>query len=265
MRVEIIEGSEAIERLRPEWDAIYDADPEAHYFLSWSWLNGYLAPWGREAFVLAARPDTDGASYVALLPLRLRTKEGSNTEFCNEINLAGNYISDYAGFLCRPGFEEQALPALAAKVQQLNWRRLRLENFCASERRTELFLRGFSADTFETTQPSLVNPDGTDNSICPSVTLPDDWDRYLETRSQLQHAPEDPTVLAPGRELRNLAYHPRECRYRRTRYRPPAHALDAAMGRAKGQAASSHPHCRSPRVATGLRSGDAVHAGPVAG
>jgi CelD/BcsL family acetyltransferase involved in cellulose biosynthesis len=182
MRVEIIEGSEAIERLRPEWDAIYDADPEAHYFLSWSWLNGYLAPWGREAFVLAARPDTDGASYVALLPLRLRTKEGSNTEFCNEINLAGNYISDYAGFLCRPGFEEQALPALAAKVQQLNWRRLRLENFCASERRAELFLRGFSADTFETTQPSLVNPDGTDNSICPSVTLPDDWDRYLETR-----------------------------------------------------------------------------------
>jgi CelD/BcsL family acetyltransferase involved in cellulose biosynthesis/Flp pilus assembly protein TadD len=182
MRVEIIEGSEAIERLRPEWDAIYDADPEAHYFLSWSWLNGYLAPWGREAFVLAARPDTDGASYVALLPLRLRTKEGSNTEFCNEINLAGNYISDYAGFLCRPGFEEQALPALAARVQQLNWRRLRLENFCASEQRAELFLRGFSADTFETTQSSLVNPDGTDNSICPSVTLPEDWDRYLETK-----------------------------------------------------------------------------------
>lgn len=182
MRVEIIEGSEAIERLRPEWDAIYDADPEAHYFLSWSWLNGYLAPWGREAFVLAARPDADGAGYVALLPLRLRTKERGNTEFCNEINLAGNYISDYAGFLCRPGFEEQALPALAAKVQQLNWRRLRLENFCASERRAELFLSGFSPDTFETTQPSLVNPDGTDNGICPSVTLPDDWDRYLETR-----------------------------------------------------------------------------------
>ena len=140
-----------------------------------------LPPWGREAFVLAARPDADGAGYVALLPLRLRTKEHGNTEFCNEINLAGNYISDYAGFLCRPGFEEQALPALAAKVQQLNWRRLRLENFCASERRAELFLRGFSPDTFETTEPSLVNPDGTDNSICPSVTLPNDWDRYLET------------------------------------------------------------------------------------
>ena len=182
MQVEIIEGREAIERLRPEWDAIYDADPEAQYFLSWSWLNGYLAPWGRDAFVLAARPDTDGAGYVALLPLRLRTKERGNTEFVNEINLAGNYISDYAGFLCRAGFEEQALPALAAKVQQLNWRRLRLENFCTSERRAELFLGGFSGETFETTQPSLVNPDGTDNSICPSVTLPQDWDRFLETR-----------------------------------------------------------------------------------
>ena len=182
MQVEIIEGREAIERLRPEWDAIYDADPEAQYFLSWSWLNGYLSPWGRDAFVLAARPDTEGAGYVALLPLRLRTKERGNTEFVNEINLAGNYISDYAGFLCRAGFEEQALPALAAKVQQLSWRRLRLENFCASERRAELFLGGFSGETFETTQPSLVNPDGTDNSICPSVTLPQDWDRFLETR-----------------------------------------------------------------------------------
>ena len=79
-------------------------------------------------------------------------------------------------------FEEQALHALAAKVQQLNWRRLRLENFCASEQRTELFLHGLLADTFETTRPSLMNPDGTDNSICPSVTLPEDWDRYLETK-----------------------------------------------------------------------------------
>ena len=158
MQVEIIEGREAIERLRPEWDAVDDADPEAQYFLSWSWLNGYLAPWGRDSFVLAARPDTDGAGYVALLPLRLRTKERGNTEFVNEINLAGNYISDYAGFLCRAGFEEQALPALAAKVQQLNWRRLRLENFCASERRAELFLGGFSGETFETAQRSLVTP-----------------------------------------------------------------------------------------------------------
>ena len=183
MRVEIIEGNEAIERLRPAWDAIYDADPEAQHFLSWSWLKAYLAPWRADTFILAARPDTEGAGYVALLPLRLRTKERGNAEFVNEINLAGNYISDYAGFLCRPGYEEQALPALAAKVQQLNWRRLRLENFSATERRVELFMSGFSPDTFVTTQPSLVNPDGTDNSICPSVTLPEDWDRFLETKT----------------------------------------------------------------------------------
>jgi CelD/BcsL family acetyltransferase involved in cellulose biosynthesis len=182
MRVEIIEGSEAIARLRPQWDAIYDADPEAQYFLSWSWLYGYLARIGRDAFVLAARPDGDGSDYVALLPLRLRTKERANAEFCNEINLAGNYVSDYAGFLCRPGFEEQALPALADKIRQLNWRRLRLEYFCASDHRSELFLRGFSKDSFEATEANLVNSDGTDNGICPFVTLADDWDRYLEAK-----------------------------------------------------------------------------------
>jgi CelD/BcsL family acetyltransferase involved in cellulose biosynthesis/Tfp pilus assembly protein PilF len=182
MRVEIIEGREAIERLRPEWEAIYDADPEAQYFLSWDWLNAYLSPWRLGTFILAVRPDIEGVGYVALLPLRLRTKERRNTEFVNEINLAGNYVSDYTGFLCRPGYEEQALPALAAKLLQLNWRRLRLEWFCASERRAELFLREFSSDTFETSQPNAVNPDGIDNSICPSVALPGDWDQFLETK-----------------------------------------------------------------------------------
>jgi CelD/BcsL family acetyltransferase involved in cellulose biosynthesis len=182
MRVEIIEGKEAIERLRPQWDAIYDADPEAQFFLSWSWLDAYNAPWAYDVFVLAVRPDDDSADYVALMPLRLRTRERRNTEFVNELNLAGNYISDYCGFLCRAGFEEQALPALAAKIQQFNWRRLRLEYFRASEHRAELFLRRFSSSTFMTTQVSAVNPDGTDNSICPSVALPDDWDRFLETK-----------------------------------------------------------------------------------
>jgi len=181
MQVDIIEGKEAIERLRPEWDAIYDADPEAQMFLSWTWLNNYNAPWGRDCFILAARPDS-GAGYVALMPLRLRTKERRNTEFVNEIALAGNYISDYNGFLCRAGFEEQALPAMAAKLQELNWRRLRLEYFSASALRTELFLRGFSSNTFMTSQKSAVNPDGIDNSICPSVALPDDFDRFLEAK-----------------------------------------------------------------------------------
>ena len=181
MQVEIIEGKEAIERLRPEWDAIYDADPEAQLFMSWTWLNNYNAPWARDCFILAVRPDS-GTGYVALMPLRLRTRERRNTEFVNELTLAGNYVSDYNGFLCRPGFEEQALPALAARIQQFNWRRLRLEYFHASDRRAELFLRGFSSGTFMTTKVSAVNPDGTDNSICPSVALPDDWDRFLETK-----------------------------------------------------------------------------------
>lgn len=182
MRVEIIEGNEAIQRLRPQWDAIYDADPEAQFFLSWSWMNGYNGPWDRDAFILAARPDVEGAGYVALLPLRMRTKERRNTEFVNEINLAGNYVSDYCGFLCRAGFEEEALPALAAKLQEVNWRRLRLEYFSASTRRAELFLGGFSPDTFTTGQQNLVNPDGIDNGICPSVALPEDFDRFLETK-----------------------------------------------------------------------------------
>ena len=234
--------------------------------LSWSWLNGYLAPWGRDAFVLAARPDADGAGYVALLPLRLRTKERGNTEFCNEINLAGNYISDYAGFLCRPGFEEQALPALAAKVQQPNWRRLRLEETLrlrASGR--ALPARLLSGHVPDQPPPSLVNPDGTDNSICPSVTLPDDWDRYLETRVSSNTRQKIRRFLRQVEELGSLPSSP-------TRMPTPLHAISTFLlmlwtqrwAGQKGKRLRADPQCRSPRVATGLHGGDAVHGRPLA-
>ena len=74
MHIDIIDTLPSLARLESNWNAVYDADDEAHVFLSWQWLSGWLAciqgPW----FILAARDgDTPDQPYVAFFPLRLQT------------------------------------------------------------------------------------------------------------------------------------------------------------------------------------------------
>ncbi|QKV19405.1 GNAT family N-acetyltransferase [Oricola thermophila] len=180
MRVELIDGRKAIAALRPHWNAVYEADPEATYFLSYEWQFGTPEGAGRFGYVLAVREPGSGPGYVAFLPLRRVTKH-AETGFYNEIYLSGCYSSDYAGLICRPDHEEEALSALGAAVQRMNWRHFRLLNFAASGRRAAIFLRQFSGSSFEIGRPDPVNPDGIDNSVCPYAALPGDWDEFLAT------------------------------------------------------------------------------------
>ena len=74
MHIDIIESSPSLAALEDNWNAVYDADPEAQIFLSWKWLNGWLAsikgPW----IILAAKAHNNAdAPYVAFFPLRLES------------------------------------------------------------------------------------------------------------------------------------------------------------------------------------------------
>ncbi|MES0827455.1 GNAT family N-acetyltransferase [Ruegeria sp. SCP11] len=181
MRVELIEGRTAITELRSQWDAVYQADPEANYFLSFEWLFGTSESAGASSFVLAVRAPHGDPGYVAFLPIRLATKHDSEG-FYNEINLSGNYVSDYNGLLCRPESEETAIPALAQKLQEMNWRRLRLLNLPTSYKRLNLFLRAFSGESLELKHLKMIEPDGVNNGVCPHTMLPGDWDEFLSQR-----------------------------------------------------------------------------------
>jgi CelD/BcsL family acetyltransferase involved in cellulose biosynthesis/predicted TPR repeat methyltransferase len=181
MPVEVIDSLERLAAVRPEWEAVYDADPEAHYFLSWTWLAKWLERFPDQWSILAVRPE-EGAPYVAFLPLRTRIMSNKGGNPVNVLNLAGNYGADYAGMLCKAGYEEQAIPALAGHVRTLNWANLRLENFRASDRRFQLFMQGFPQELFPRVELNVTNKDGINNGICPFVTLPADWDTYLETQ-----------------------------------------------------------------------------------
>ncbi len=181
MHVEIIEGADAFRALREDWIAVYDSDPEAQFFLSYDWLFGTRGGPGHTGLVLAARAEGPESPLVAFTSLRCRTQHGSEG-FSTEFGFSGNYVSDYNGFICRPEYEDQAIPAMAELLKQMTWGSLRFLSLAASSRRAELFMNRFSPQEFGFSDISMVNPDGVDNGICPFTLLSSDWDDFLQTR-----------------------------------------------------------------------------------
>jgi len=184
VHIDIIETLPSLAKIEDNWNAVYDADPEAQIFLSWKWLSGWLAhiegPW----FILAAKA-SDGADapYVAFFPLRLQTAI-EKSDVLNEVKMAGNFSADYTGIVCAPDAESKVIPAFARHIKQMNWARLNLENVRMSERRFRLLLAYFPKANFQVTEVNRVGKlDGIDNSLCPYATLPTDWNSYLESLS----------------------------------------------------------------------------------
>ncbi|HEY8332265.1 MAG TPA: GNAT family N-acetyltransferase [Tardiphaga sp.] len=184
MHIDIIETSSSLARVEDNWNAVYDADPEAQIFLSWQWLNGWLAqiegPW----FILAAKDSDDvDAPYVAFFPLRLQSAIEKAT-VTSDMRMAGNYGADYTGLICRPGAESPAIAAFARFIKRMNWARLNLENVRMSARRLRQLMAHFSQANFRITEINRVGKvDGIDNSLCPYTALPEDWNAYLDSLS----------------------------------------------------------------------------------
>ena len=182
MRVDIIDSIKGLTGLRANWDAVYDADPEAQYFSSWTWLSKWLAAINAPLSILAARPNAESSDYVAFFPLWLKTKERKSGGFYNDFNIGGLYLADYTGVLCMPEFEEQAMPAFASRIKQLNWAHLRLEYLCASDRRIALFMKELAEGELAITELNPVDENKVPLTICPVARLPGDWDEYLDRK-----------------------------------------------------------------------------------
>ena len=182
MHVDVIDSIKGLTELRADWDAVYDADPEAQFFLSWTWMSKWLPAFGKAWSILAARPHAESSAYVAFFPMWLQTKEQKSGGFYNDIVMGGNYMADYTGILCRPEFEEQVIPAFANSIKQLNWTSFRLEFLRASEHRTALFMQGFPKSEFDVAEFKPVDENKVPLTICPAAQLPADWDEYLDGR-----------------------------------------------------------------------------------
>ncbi len=178
MQIDLIDDEETLNKLRANWDAIYEADPDAHLFMSWSWMSKWL-PWVDLPWVVLAARAEGASDYAAFFPLRIKTKERKSDGLYNDITMGGNHYADYTGIICHPDSEAQAIPAMAREIKRLNWTHLRLEGLRISERRTGLLLQEFPADNFDVGEESQIDDDKIDLSICPFARLPGDWDSYL--------------------------------------------------------------------------------------
>lgn len=179
MQIDIIEETSALESLRDHWQALYDRDPEANYFLSWTWMSAWLKRAQAKWLVLAARPKP-GHAPVALLPILLLTKMNPEVGFYNEIQMGGHYLAGYTGFLCDPAWQDKALPAIAYALRRLNWTFLSLFGVNASPKRLALFTGALPKNKFTIrTKQRIDAKDKFNYSIYPRVILNDSMDGYL--------------------------------------------------------------------------------------
>lgn len=165
--------------LRARWDALFLADPEAQFFLSWQWLSGVLQAHPGEWLVLLAE-NTEG-DLVGCFPLRVRTVwSDTHHQVRTELHFAGRlFWADYGGMLLRPPNEAVFIDALAARLKDMNWSHLILKGFRTSEARMNLFLHALRDPRLRTThRQSRINGEATDNLVAPHIALPgmfEDW------------------------------------------------------------------------------------------
>ncbi|MGI9354801.1 MAG: GNAT family N-acetyltransferase [Rhizobiaceae bacterium] len=182
-QVNIIDDWDGFCAVRPQWDAVYHRDPESHFFLSWGWLAELFRHNPARWRVFAVRGKGLNSGYVGFFPAKYRVHwSASSKSFQTEIEAGGRLgWSEYTGFLCDPAHEEQVMAALADKLSALPWVRLSV-CYEPSRRRADLFMNAFSTDQFRCRYRDYrINKGQTDNLVCPQITLPPDYETYLQT------------------------------------------------------------------------------------
>lgn len=185
MQVEIVETYTEFEKLKSNWDAVYEADPEAQFFLSWIWLSQVFSQHRTGWFIIAVKPDNANSDYVAFFPLRLKTRMSKSLdELYNEVSVAGRFFwADYSGFICHPDHEDSAIPHLSSQLKQMHWRDIYLKNISISKRRLELFLGPFDKRIISRNYLERISKtDNINRLVCPYITLPDDFETYLKEK-----------------------------------------------------------------------------------
>jgi len=183
MHVDVIKTRDMLLRVRSNWEAVYQADPEAQFYMSWTWIAGWFEKLGCQWIVLAAKADASSPDYVGFFPLQLRTEQNRDGRFHNELRTGGGYFAGYTGFICDPQLYREVILAFAGHIKQLNWARLHLENIFASPERLALFINEFPSRDFVTEKIQRPDDgDGIDHDIYVYVNLPSDWDAFLYER-----------------------------------------------------------------------------------
>src|SRR5215470_903399 len=175
INIEVEEGSDALTRLRVEWQAMFCASG-APPFLSWEWLSTWHKWFGQERhpFLLCAR---ESGNLIALLPLCAEKRQSSRfSPRLNRMSFMGESYgaSDYLDILALPEFKQKSADIFI--------------DYLALPRSFDLLeLEGMAADSC--TLQSLTRRFANDGRfrygivpqyICPRMSLDARWEDLLE-------------------------------------------------------------------------------------
>src|SRR5262245_11813833 len=173
--IEVVEGSEALTRLRVEWQAMFRASG-APPFLSWEWLSTWHKWFGQEKhpFLLCAR---EGGNLIALLPLCAENRQSSRfSPVLKRMSFMGESYgaSDYLDILALPGFKQKSADIFIDYLAlPRSFDLLELEGMSADSRTLQSLTRRFANDgRFR----YRIVP----QYICPRMSLDARWEDLLE-------------------------------------------------------------------------------------
>ncbi|MGO4908110.1 GNAT family N-acetyltransferase [Pseudorhodobacter sp. W20_MBD10_FR17] len=182
--VDVIDTYEDFLKLQNAWQELESLDPEGTIFLTWDWmaqvLHNKLYRWS----ILVVREIGLAGKVVCILPLKYRVRwSASRNEFQTELEAAGRLLfSEYTGFICDPRQEARALAAAAKHLCGMPWTKLSMR-YVAQPRRCHLFTDVLAAHGVSASYKDyVINNNETNNLLCPQVSLPNDFDTYLETQ-----------------------------------------------------------------------------------
>jgi tetratricopeptide (TPR) repeat protein len=208
LQVDIVGSLDELIAVRGEWDRVYAADPEAQYFLNWTWIYNWFAS-TRQRWIVLAVKSKNAEHYVAFFPLRFTTELTIGGGFRHSLRMAGSYYAAYTGFICDPDAEALGIAALGQALQKLNWAELHLDDIFPSERRLKILFETFPKPDFEIAQkprpPHLSEGQVIDHDVYVVVPLGVDWETFLSTRLGSRtrfHARNELKLIGPDREFR---------------------------------------------------------------
>jgi hypothetical protein len=170
MEISIINSIPYFLDIKKKWDAVYTADPNSHFFMSWQWVMGWLKITPYQWFILAIRPECS-LQYKGFLPFTVISPLKPKLGGVRELHLGGKPLAEYTGFLCIKEYEEELLANLASYIQdRLNWDIFYLTDVLDS--RLPHFLQYFDPKEY------LIRE--IDSLCCPFISLPSSWNYYLK-------------------------------------------------------------------------------------
>jgi len=158
-------GIDRFNRLKNDWETVYDSDDSANIFLSWSWLKGWLSVSPYQWQILSVHPKGDGLPLAFMVIAKDAGKWGSML-----LQMGGTPQADYTGLICTKGCEKSVFKALTAYfAEDPHWDVICFKDLY--EPRMAPFLVDFQKERFHVSMDK--------GTCCPQVLLPGSWKTYL--------------------------------------------------------------------------------------